>query len=69
MSMIILIAERVDVKTKTVAIDHHRNQTVHDDKRHIYQEASNPHVYIRIKNFRIHLTKTYKAKERNPCHS
>lgn len=26
MSMIILIAERVDVKTKTVAIDHHRNQ-------------------------------------------
>ena len=42
MSVIILIADKVDVKTMTVAIDCHRNRTAHDDKRHIYQEASTP---------------------------
>lgn len=40
-SMIILISDKVDIKTKIIAVDSDSNWTFHNDKRHIYQENNN----------------------------
>lgn len=42
MSMIIFVPGKVDIRTKTIAVESQGNWTLENDKRHIYQEDKYP---------------------------